>query len=64
MKEVLIKNKISIFIFLFSTLITFICGELYFYSTRGMDYGKYQSFLRYFQGLSDSTGQGLSLIHI
>ncbi len=63
MKEVLIKNKISIFIFLFSTLITFICGELYFYSTRGMDYGKYQSFLRYFQGLSDSTGQGQGILY-
>ena len=63
MKEVLTKNKIAITIFLSSTLISFILGELYFYSTRGMDYGKYQTFLRYFQGITDSTGQGQGILY-
>tara|TARA_B100000674_G_scaffold495618_1_gene523526 strand:- start:2863 stop:4530 length:1668 start_codon:yes stop_codon:yes gene_type:complete len=63
MKEVLNKNKISIIIFLSSTLVSFILGELYFYSTRGMDYGKYQTYLRYFQGITESTGQGQGILY-
>lgn len=57
-----LKN-FSIFCFLVSTLITFVIGELYFFSTTGMDFGKYLPYIQYFLNISETTGYGQGVLY-
>ena len=62
MKKFINENTLAVFVFSITCFISFVYGELYFYSTRGMDYGKYKSFISYFQGISETTGHGQGVI--
>tara|TARA_Y100001970_G_scaffold278415_1_gene384064 strand:- start:272 stop:1942 length:1671 start_codon:yes stop_codon:yes gene_type:complete len=63
MKKFINENTLAVFVFSITCFISFVYGELYFYSTRGMDYGKYKSFISYFQGISETTGHGQGVIY-
>ena len=66
-----VKNKfdfslVYFFIFILSSILTFIIGELYFFVPNGVDYVKYVKYLEFFGNKSDTThtGQGLTYYFI
>ena len=68
MKNIFVKNKfdfsfVYFFIFILSSILTFIIGELYFYVPNGVDYVKYVKYLEFFGNKSDTTHTGQGLIY-
>lgn len=49
--------------FFFSTLGTFILGELYFASNQGADFGKYFSYIDFFFNNSETTNHGQGVLY-
>ena len=58
-----IREKISYALFFFSTLGTFILGELYFASNTGADFGKYFSYIEFFFNNSETTNHGQGVLY-
>ncbi len=58
-----IREKISYVLFSFSTLGTFILGELYFASNTGADFGKYFSYIEFFFNNSETTNHGQGVLY-
>ena len=59
-------NRLKIFsviCFFISTVVTFVIGELYFFSTTGMDFGKYLPYIQYFLNISETTGYGQGVLY-
>lgn len=62
-KKIFIEYFLKLLTF-FSSTITFIIGELYFYTPNGTaDYIKYEKYLSFFQYKSEYTGSGQGLIY-
>tara|TARA_B100001996_G_scaffold44641_1_gene32248 strand:- start:3366 stop:5087 length:1722 start_codon:yes stop_codon:yes gene_type:complete len=61
-KENLANTFVSI-IFIFSTLFTFVLGELFFYTPNGVDHIYHSKYLSYFLNLSENTYTGFGLIY-
>jgi hypothetical protein len=59
----LLLDNFSLFILIFSTFLTYIIGELYFYAPNGIDFEKYVKYLDYFQYNSETTQEGQGLIY-
>jgi hypothetical protein len=57
------REKFSFALFFFSTLGTFILGELYFASNQGADFGKYFSYIDFFFNNSETTNHGQGVLY-
>ena len=57
------SSFLYLIIFCLSSILTFIIGELYFYTPNGVDYGKYIKYIEYFENKSESTHTGQGIIY-
>lgn len=58
-----IYESLTFMLFIISTLLTYIIGELYFFVSNSTDFNKYIKYIEYFQFTSDSTYTGQGLIY-